>query len=290
MPESSLSSVLLRTKDVLRSALGLDDGAAMVEARVLASAALGLSTAQKIHSVEAQRIPEGFDSKLQPLLDRRLAYEPMAYITGHREFHGLDLFITNDVLVPRPETELLVDKSLELLGLERSPLVADLGTGSGAVAVAVGFNRPYSRVLGVDIERSSLDLARRNVERHRLNNVELIQSDWLTALPEGPVFDCIIANPPYLTSREVRNRWGDLVHEPALALDGGGDGLDAIRRIVPSAMSRLKPEGSLLVEHGWWQGRLAVDIFKATGYASITSFTDLGGLPRVTVGRKPSLS
>jgi release factor glutamine methyltransferase len=218
------------------------------------------------------------------LLGRRANLEPIAYLVGEREFYGLPFFVDARVLVPRPETELLVERALAWIATqpaERPLVVADLGTGSGCIAVALAHHAPRCRVYGLDISVAALAVAERNVARHRLEErVALLHSDGLAALPEA--VDLLVSNPPYTLLDEVDE--GVRRHEPHLALDGGPDGLEAYRRLLPAAASAFNPArpAALLLEIGAWQGddvaALARHSFPA---AQVAVLPDLAGRDRV---------
>jgi release factor glutamine methyltransferase len=223
------------------------------------------------------------------LAKRRREGEPVAYLTGRREFHGLDLAVTPAVLVPRPETETLVDAALERLPGDRPLRVADLGTGSGAIALAIAHARPNATVIATDISDDALAVARDNATRLELANVAFMPGSWYDALGSdaGP-FDAILANPPYVADGDPHLGEGDLRHEPSVALSPGGDGLDALRIIVAGARSRLADGGWLGVEHGYDQSQAVRDLFASAGLAAIEARRDLAGIPRVVLGRHPS--
>ena len=220
-------------------------------------------------------------------LTRRVAGEPLAYLVGAKEFHGLELRLDANVLVPRPETELLVDWALELLAgaLQRvgKPRVVDLGTGSGAIALAIKRAHPVAMMLATDISDAALAVARRNAERLALD-VAHSAGDWWPAV-EGRRFDLALSNPPYIAASDPH--LVALHHEPALALTPGGDGLDALRRIVNGAPAHLEPGAWLLLEHGYDQAEAVQVLLRAQGFTSIETRLDLGGQPRCSGGRRP---
>jgi release factor glutamine methyltransferase len=216
----------------------------------------------------------------EQLLARRMAGEPLAYLTGTREFWSLELEVTRDVLVPRPETELLVEWSLSCLRKQASS-VLDLGTGSGAIALAIAKECPDARVTASDVSRAALDVARANARRLRLD-VEFAEGAFFAAL-DGP-FDLIASNPPYVAEGDPH--LAELKFEPALALTSGADGLDALRAIVAGAPARLRAGGWLLVEHGATQGAAVRELFARAGFAQVETRRDLAGLERATGGQK----
>jgi len=217
-------------------------------------------------------------------VSRRVAGEPVAYIMGRREFFSLDLVVTPDVLIPRPETELLVELALEKIPPDAAVHVADLGTGSGAIALAIAHERPNARVLATDASAAALAVARGNAQRSGLNNVELAQGEWCAPLGERR-FDLIASNPPYIAVGDAHLDEGDLRFEPALALSSGADGLDAIRTIARDARQHLEPGGWLIVEHGYDQGAAVREIFVMNGYVDAATAHDLEGRDRVSSAR-----
>jgi release factor glutamine methyltransferase len=220
------------------------------------------------------------------MVARRAALEPVAYIVGHKEFYGLDFFVDQRVLVPRPETELLVELALAAASrlTPHAPrlLIADIGTGSGAIAVALAAHLPEATVYATDLSADALAVAARNVERHGLaGRVALLHGDLLAPLP-GPV-DLIVSNPPYTVLAEVEPNV--LAHEPHLALEGGPDGAAVYRRLLAAAPRYLRPGDALLLEIGAWQGELVAGLLReALPSASVTVHQDLAGRDRVVVG------
>lgn len=217
------------------------------------------------------------------LARRRRDGEPVAYLIGRREFFGLDLEITRDVLIPRPETELLVELALTWLGRDGSARALDLGSGSGAVALAIACQRPSCGVVGADVSAAAVALARRNAERLGISNATFIESDWFTCVPPER-FGLIVANPPYVAEEDPHLARGDLRFEPASALTSGNDGLDAMRAIVATAPSYLAPRAALAIEHGYDQAVAVQTLLRESGLRDIASARDLAGIPRVTYG------
>jgi release factor glutamine methyltransferase len=217
------------------------------------------------------------------LARRRRDGEPVAYLTGRREFYGLELEITPDVLIPRPETELLVELALVRIGAGPTE-VLDLGSGSGAIALAIASERSNSAVLGVDVSVAAVTLARRNAARLNLANVAFIESDWLSAVPKKR-YDAIVANPPYVATGDAHLSEGDLRFEPPAALAAGSDGLTAIRTIVAGAPAYLAPGAWLLVEHGHDQADAVQALLRDAQFTDVQSRRDLAGIPRTALGR-----
>jgi release factor glutamine methyltransferase len=208
------------------------------------------------------------------LVERRAKGEPVAYITGHRGFWSLELEVTPATLIPRPETELLVELALQRLPHDTACSVADLGTGSGAIALAIARERPHAQVVATDVSNAALAVARRNAQRHAIGNITFLHGDWLAPLA-GQCFDLIVSNPPYIEAADPHLGQGDLRFEPASALVSGVDGLDDIRRIVRGAREHLEPGGWLLLEHGWNQGDASRALLVNAGYTDVFTAKDL---------------
>jgi release factor glutamine methyltransferase len=215
------------------------------------------------------------------LVQRRLDGEPVAYITGHRGFWSLELAVTPATLIPRPETELLVELVLERL--QAGARVADLGTGSGAIALAIAHERPQVQVTATDASADALAVAQRNATKHGIANVRFVHGDWLAPLV-GQRFHMVVSNPPYIEAADPHLQQGDLRFEPATALASGVDGLDDIRRIVDGARAHLESGGWLLMEHGWNQGDAVRAILVAAGYHEVFTAQDLEQRDRVSGG------
>ncbi len=221
------------------------------------------------------------------LAKRRRAGEPVAYLTGVREFWGLPIRVSPAVVIPRPETEALVELALARLPADRDLRVLDLGTGSGAIALALAYERPRAKVLATDVSAAAVALARENARRLALPNVEFLQSAWYAGLPAargGADFDVIVSNPPYVAAHDPHLAEGDVRFEPREALVSGGDGLDAMRAIVSGARKRLVPGGTLAVEHGYDQAEAVRALFALAGFTGIVTARDLAGIPRVVAG------
>lgn len=217
------------------------------------------------------------------LLARRVAGEPVAYLLGHRGFWTLDLAVSPATLIPRPETELLVELALARLPLHTPQTVADLGTGSGAIALALASERPLATVIATDLSAAALAVAQANAINNGLQRVSFREGAWFAPLG-GLQFHLIASNPPYIASDDPHLRQGDLRHEPASALASGVDGLDDIRQIVADAPAHLLPGGWLLIEHGWEQGAAIRALFSQAGFVQVGTGRDLEQRDRVTCG------
>lgn len=218
-------------------------------------------------------------------VSRRAAGEPVAYIVGRREFFSLDLAVTPDVLIPRADTELLVELALARIDGRAAVDIADLGTGSGAIALALAHARPQARVRATDASDAALAVARGNAQRLRISNVTFALGDWCAALGAGQ-FDIIVSNPPYIRAADAHLSQGDLRFEPTAALASGSDGLDAIRAIAAAARAHLKPGGWLMLEHGFDQGPTVRDLLTAGGFDEVGTHRDLESRDRVTLARR----
>ena len=219
-------------------------------------------------------------------LERRLNGEPVAYLLGRREFWSLELEVTPDTLIPRPETELLVELALERAPADQPVTIVDLGTGSGAIALALATERPQARIVATDQSLAALTVARRNAQRLNLVKVDFRQGDWCIPLT-GDRFDLIVANPPYVAVTDPRWRRSELRFEPSDALIAGPDGLDALRTIITQAPDHLKPGGWLVLEHGYDQGEAVSALLRARGFGEVTDHQDAAGLSRSSSGHWP---
>ena len=218
----------------------------------------------------------------EALLAERLKGIPIAYILGYKEFWSLTLKVSPAVLIPRPETELLVELALEKLRNIKEPLILDLGTGSGAIALALAKELPNAKIIAADHSKAALDIARYNKEKYRLTHVQFIESDWLESIPKV-TFDLIVSNPPYIESDDIHLA-GEIKHEPLEALASGEDGLDDIRIIISKAVDYLKPECFLMLEHGYNQAFNVKKLLQNSLYKNIGTTQDYTQLDRVTLG------
>ena len=261
-------------------------GLVPLDAQVLLAHVMGQDRAWLVAHGRDAIARERLDAFLA-LARRRRDGEPVAYLTGVREFWGLPLVVSAAVLIPRPETETLVELALARLPEDRNVRVLDLGTGSGAIALAIAHERPRATILATDVSADALDVARTNACRLDLANVEFVFSDWYAGLPassSGGTFDLIVSNPPYIDAADAHLREGDVRFEPARALSPGVSGTAAILRIVTGARERLVLGGALAVEHGYDQADAVRSMFAAAGFGEIVAVRDLAGIPRVVAG------
>ncbi|HYM23695.1 MAG TPA: peptide chain release factor N(5)-glutamine methyltransferase, partial [Vicinamibacterales bacterium] len=262
---------------------GISDDEAELDARLLAAHALGWTTAQYIESAQ-QLPPPAFTARFDGLIARRAAREPFAYIVGQQEFWGLAFEVTPAVLIPRPETELLVELVLARCDRDEPARIADVCTGSGCVAIAVARERPRAGIDATDISEAALDVAKRNAARHDVaSRVAWKNVDLLDGL-SGP-FDVIVANPPYVAGRDRPTLQPEVVdHEPGVALFAGDDGMDVIRRLLPQAAALLRTGGTLLFEFGFGQDAAVADLISSTRSLKMIDLRrDLAGIPRAAV-------
>jgi len=267
-----------------KSLSALDGGSPRLDAEILLAFVLKKPRSH-LHAWPERELPDRDEQRFRELIAQRLNGRPLAYITGTREFWSLELAVSESVLIPRPETELLVERTLELLPPQQTALVADLGTGSGAIAAAVARERPNARLIAVDNAPPALAVAEGNFRRLGLGNVEARPGNWCEGFREGERYDLILSNPPYIAESDPHLELGDLPAEPRPALASGADGLDAIRLILACAPPWLKPDGWLLIEHGYDQGAAVRGLFSQAGLERVQTHRDLEGRERMTEGR-----
>ncbi len=252
------------------------------EARMLLGHLLQRSTAW-LEAHRDESVDEAVDRQMSALVGRRSAGEPMAYLLGVREFYGRDFAVTADVLIPRPETELLVDIAKEKVGAGGTAAILDMGTGSGCIAVTLALELPQAQVIAADVSSAALAVARDNAARLGAH-VEFVESDWFVALP-AQAFDLIVANPPYVAAGDRHLSEGDLRFEPQGALTDHADGLAALRHIIAHAPAWLSPQGGLFCEHGYDQADAVRDMLQAAGFIDIEQHRDLAGIVRCSGAR-----
>jgi len=272
----TLNQVLAQVRDVLATN-SIED--ASLEGEILLRQALGIDRVRLYANLNSELSAEQ-ENDFWHLVQRRLSGEPTAYIAGHREFYGLDFFVDRRVLIPRPETELMVEEAIRLAQTHNIATVADIGTGCGAIAISLAVNLPRIKIYASDVSAGALEVARLNCEKHGVaGRIQLLRGDMLAPLAE-PV-DLILANLPYVTEQEVStSALADF--EPRLALDGGSDGLGGIRRLCEQAADRLNPQGGMLLEIGWGQGRAVTSLIRRHFPSALLEvIPDLQGMERV---------
>lgn len=251
-----------------------------LDAEVLLASVLACTRADLFRDRD-RRVDDALVAPYRRLIEERAHGMPVAYLTGRREFWSLDLLVSRATLIPRPETETLVERALSVLPTREKRRVADLGTGSGAVALAIASERPHFEIVATDISGSALTVAMANARRLDLTNVEFVQGAWFAALDATP-FDLIVANPPYVAEKDPHLEQGDVRFEPRRALVSGSDGLEALREIVTGSRAHLRKNGWLMVEHGMTQGASVRSLMLASGFWEVATHRDLAGLERVT--------
>lgn len=281
--EMTLYQIMMQSQGLLLSELGLSAVEARIEVQMLLQRVLGVSRAYL--AAHAERVLHDAEyAHYQTLLQRRLQGEPMAYILGEREFFGLNFKVTPATLIPRPDTELLVELALQHMQEAGANTVLDLGTGSGAIALAIAHSSPGAQVTATDISSAALAVAAQNAAALKIRNVEFIESAWYANLA-GRRFAIIVSNPPYINADDAHLSQGDVRFEPMSALVAGSDGLSDIRQIIAGARQHLQPGGWLLLEHGYDQAERVRKLLQQAGYAEVFSARDLAGIERVTGGR-----
>jgi release factor glutamine methyltransferase len=292
-------------------------GEAKLDAQLLLQHTLNVNRAWLIAHENENLVPEKL-AEFNSLIERRAKGEPIAYILGEREFYGLNFMVTPDTLIPRADTETLVEIALAKIAVDKvitntsfrsmsessvfqadnyktldsdirrndGVTVLDLGTGSGAIALAIAKHRPQAQVIAVDASQAALAVAQRNAEHLQISNVQFLLSDWFSAL-EQVRFDVIVSNPPYIEQDDTHLTQGDLRFEPISALASGQDGLDDIRTIIDDCLVHLKPQGWLMLEHGYNQAQAVADLMAQIGLLNVETIKDFGGNDRVTIGKNP---
>ncbi|MBT9540590.1 peptide chain release factor N(5)-glutamine methyltransferase [Thiobacillus sp.] len=282
MTEPTVTGLIDDATTCIATALDLPRRDARLDARVLAAHVLGVEPAWLIaHDTDA--VPKRQIDAFQTLLAQRLRGVPIAYLTGRREFYGRPFLVSDAVLIPQPDTELLVELALARIPPEQAVAVLDLGTGSGCIALTLALERPLARVTAVDRSPAALAMAQRNAELLD-TRVEFLVSDWFSAIGERR-FDLIVSNPPYIAAADPHLARGDVRFEPLAALASGADGLDDLRRLIAAACAHLQPGGALLLEHGHDQATAVSSLLQQSGIASPQSWNDLAGIPRVSGGQ-----
>ena len=279
---SSIQAILLADTAQLNSSLELGTATARIEVQCLLQAVLKAPRSYLLAHPE-QVLTASQKAVYDVLLKRRLQGEPIAHILGEREFFGLNFKVTPATLIPRPETELLVELALQYLPQGRACRVLDLGTGSGAIALSIASSRPNVEMVAVDASEAALQVASENALRLSVTNVSFRQSNWFSALG-GQHFDLIVSNPPYIPAGDQHLTQGDVRFEPVSALVSGADGLDDIRRIVAQAGAFLERGAWLLLEHGYDQAQAVRELLQRNDYAEVFSAKDIAGIERTSGG------
>ncbi len=274
-------------------AAGYNDAEAAIDAEVLARHALGWTREQMLVRWR-DSLPNGFELRFAPLIDRRAQHEPVAYIVGHREFWNLEIAVTRDTLIPRPETELIVEETLALAQhvpsrLPPAPVIVDVGTGSGCLAVAIAHELPAAQLLAIDVSTAALDVARRNARAHHVADRISWHAGSLLEPVAQPV-DLIVSNPPYVPLRDATTLQPDVRdYEPAVALFSGEDGLATIRALVNQARGHVRPEGWLIFEFGYGQADAVRDLVdRSDAWYLVRLRHDLQDIPRTAVLQRRS--
>jgi release factor glutamine methyltransferase len=282
---SSVHERLVQARQIFGRA-GIDADEAALDAEVLARHVLDWDRATLVARWR-ETAPESFDERFQPLITRRASREPVAYITGHREFWDLDFEVTPDVLIPRPETELIIEEALRHAREGCLPReIVDVGTGSGCIAVALAHELPFARVTGTDISIAALDVARRNAQRHGVaRRIRFLNADLLDDVTPA---DLIVSNPPYIPAGDASGLQPEVrLHEPAAALFGGpGDGLELVRRLLAAAAAHLAEDGRLMIEFGFGQEAPLREAARHAGWDVLRICHDLQAIPRVAILRR----
>lgn len=255
-----------------------------MEAELLLEAICAISRSRQFSHPDEQ-LREDLAEQYKSALERRLSGEPLAHITGRRGFWDVDLRVTPDVLIPRSDTEILVEQALQRIPYNASWQIADLGTGSGAIAIVIARERPQCELTATDNSAAALAVARENATALGVNNISFVAGSWGQPLKLRQ-FDVILSNPPYIRTDDPHMLAGDLPAEPIQALVSGSDGLDAIRHIIEDSVTCLKPNGWLLLEHGYDQAAEVSDLLQHADFNEIFTQKDYGGNSRVTGGRR----
>lgn len=235
-----------------------------------------------LHTWPQQELDQNQQATFNTLLARRLEGEPVAHILGERGFWSLNLKVSADTLIPRPDTEKLVELALSVIPQDKPWQILDLGTGSGAIALSIAIERPHCHITATDRSASALEIARQNAALNHITNISFSESDWFSEL-EDQTFDMIVSNPPYIKESDPHLEQGDVRFEPVTALVSGKDGLDDIRRIIQQSPAHLKENGIILIEHGYDQAAAVCALLKESGFHSVEDFKDDGGNPRVAM-------
>jgi release factor glutamine methyltransferase len=283
--QTTLRQAVLQAQQKILNTLQIDPSTARIEAITLLSLVMPQSSHAWFLAHEYDLMEAKNHQAFQAALTRRLQGEPIAYILGLREFYGLQLKVTADTLIPRPDTETLVEAALAKIPDQQAYSLLDLGTGTGAIALAIASERPKTSVTAVDASNKALTVAIENAASLNIRNISFFLSDWFEKLNEQS-FDLIVSNPPYIEKNDPHLTQGDLRFEPISALESGADGLDDIRNIIRVSPEHLIANGWLMLEHGYDQATQVASLLKAAGFVEISHVHDLAGVARVSIGMK----
>ena len=280
---NTINQTIQQSETQLITYLKINGDEAKFESQILLQHVLNVNRAWLIaHALDP--VQEDVYKKFEALLIRRLNGVPIAYILGYREFFGLQLKVSADTLIPRPDTETLVELALDKMSAQTSLYTLDLGTGSGAIALAIAKHRQNAQITAVDASQEALAIAIENARLLNIKNVHFELSNWFSAL-NNQKFDVIVSNPPYIEANDTHLEQGDLRFEPPSALASGADGLQDIRTIISQAPQHLRQQGWLLLEHGYNQAEQVAALLKQAGFSQISHAQDLAGINRVTMGK-----
>ncbi len=277
-------TTIIKTILEAASALNAQSTSPRVDAEILLAHLLNVSRAY-IYSYPETELQPNIQNAFQSLLQARIEGIPIAYLIGQREFWSLPLLVTKDTLIPRPETELLVEKALEQLPTEKPLKILELGTGSGAIACALAQSQTNWQITASDMSLDALNIAKQNASNLNLSNITFVHSNWFRSIPEGN-FDAILSNPPYLANDDSHLMEGDLRFEPKLALVSGPNGLESLQSIIEQSYNRLVTHGILLLEHGFQQRQAVAEQLSINGYQNIRCWQDFQGHDRVSGAMK----
>ncbi|GAB7564318.1 peptide chain release factor N(5)-glutamine methyltransferase [Methylobacillus methanolivorans] len=281
---AKLKNLMSCAANRLHEASGLELAEVRIEIRSLMQHSLGGVNHAWLIAHGDDMVTDELRSSFESLLARRIQGEPVAHILGHREFYGRSFMVTPDTLIPRPDTEILVEAALDRIRPDQQASVLDMGTGTGAIGITLALERPLTQVTILDNSEAALAVANTNTQQLSAHNVTALHSDWFNAVASQR-FDLIVSNPPYIEAADRHLQQGDLRFEPLTALASGVDGLDDIRKIVAHAPEHLTPSGWLIIEHGYDQGSAVRTLFSSHLFASVHSMLDLAGHERITLGQ-----
>jgi release factor glutamine methyltransferase len=276
----------MKIASVLKNAaaeLSSSSTSAQLDAEILLSHVLKKNRSY-LYAHNDESLTDSEIQSFQNLLKKRKSGKPIAYLIGMKEFWSLELNVDENVLIPRPETELLIEICLEKLDKNTKLKIADLGTGSGAIALALAYERPAWQIFACDNSEKALEIAKQNAKKFNLHNVNFFLGSWFNAFSKTQKFDAIISNPPYIQDKDPHLTKGDVKHEPKSALISGESGLDDLSAIITEAKNHLNTNGIILVEHGYNQATSVQKIMQENGFSNIKTYKDLAKLDRITIG------